>query len=78
MIEHNDHILESYGLIRDIFNNNAFMLKLNINRDIYFTAKENIKFFIFVIFILGIFMSIVLIKILNELVLKRVHSIEKL
>ncbi|NFK79612.1 EAL domain-containing protein [Clostridium botulinum] len=77
MIEHNDHILESYGLIRDIFNNNAFMLKLNINRDIYFTAKENIKFFIFVIFILGIFMSIVLIKILNELVLKRVHSIEK-
>ncbi|MCS4437636.1 hypothetical protein JTS92_03800 [Clostridium botulinum] len=78
MIEHNDHLLESYGLIKDIFNNNAFMLKLNINRDIYFTAKENIKFFIFVIFILGIFMSIVLIKILNELVLKRVHSIEKL
>nr|WP_282055940.1 EAL domain-containing protein [Clostridium botulinum] len=77
MIEHNDHLLESYGLIKDIFNNNAFMLKLNINRDIYFTAKENIKFFIFVIFILGIFMSILLIKILNELVLKRVHSIEK-
>lgn len=44
MIEHNDHLLESYGLIRDIFNNNTFMLKLNINRDIYFTAKENIKF----------------------------------
>ncbi|WP_041173368.1 EAL domain-containing protein [Clostridium botulinum] len=77
MIEHNDHLLESYGLIKDIFNNNAFMLKLNINRDIYFTAKENIKFFIFVIFILGIFMSILLIKILNELFLKRVHSIEK-
>ncbi|EPS46333.1 diguanylate cyclase/phosphodiesterase (GGDEF & EAL domains) with PAS/PAC sensor(s) [Clostridium botulinum CFSAN002369] len=77
MIEHNDHLLESYGLIRDIFNNNTFMLKLNINRDIYFTAKENIKFFIFVIFILGIFMSILLIKILNELVLKKVHSIEK-
>ncbi|MGO5110552.1 EAL domain-containing protein, partial [Clostridium sporogenes] len=77
IVEGNDNLIESYGLIRDIFNNNAFMLKLNITRDIYFAAKENIKFFVFVIFILGIFMSILLIKILNELVLKRIHIIEK-
>ncbi len=70
-------MIESYGLIKDIFNNDAFMLKLNITRDIYFAAKENIKFFVFVMFILGIFMSILLIKILNKLVLKRIHIIEK-
>ncbi|APH15574.1 diguanylate cyclase domain protein [Clostridium sporogenes] len=77
IVESNDNLIESYGLIKDIFNNNAFMLKLNITRDIYFAGKKNIKFFIFVIFILGIFMSILLIKILNELVLKRIHIIEK-
>ncbi|AVQ37879.1 bifunctional diguanylate cyclase/phosphodiesterase [Clostridium botulinum] len=77
IVEGNDNLIESYGLIKDIFNNNSFMLKLNITRYIYFAAKENIKFFLFVIFILGIFMSILLIKILNELVLKRIHTIEK-
>ncbi|HGG0417719.1 EAL domain-containing protein [Clostridium botulinum] len=77
IVEGNDNLIQSYGLIKDIFNNNSFMLKLNITRYIYFAAKENIKFFLFVIFILGIFMSVLLIKILNELVLKRIHTIEK-
>ncbi|NFQ15762.1 EAL domain-containing protein [Clostridium sporogenes] len=77
IVEGNNNLIESYGLIKDIFNNDAFMLKLNITRDIYFAAKENIKFFVFVMFILGIFMSILLIKILNKLVLKRIHIIEK-
>ncbi len=45
IVEGNDNLIQSYGLIKDIFNNNSFMLKLNITRYIYFAAKENIKFF---------------------------------
>nr|WP_235838151.1 diguanylate cyclase [Clostridium tepidum] len=53
------------------------MIKTNINRDIYLAAKKNIKFFMFNIFILGVFMTILFIEILNKLILKRIHTIEK-
>ncbi|EJO5346308.1 EAL domain-containing protein [Clostridium botulinum] len=77
IVERDENTIETYCLLKDVFNNNSFMLKTNINRDIYSAAKSNINFFIFVIFVIGIFMCILLIKILNELVLKRIHNIEK-
>ncbi|MDS1005272.1 EAL domain-containing protein [Clostridium sporogenes] len=77
LVERNNEILEGYGVIKDIFNNDSFMLKTDINRDIYFAAHKNINFFMFAIFILGIFMNILFIEILNKLLLKRIHTIEK-
>ncbi len=78
LVERNNEILEGYGgVIKDIFNNDSFMLKMDIDRNIYFAAKKNIKFFMLVLFILGIFMNILCMEILNKLLLKRIHTIEK-